>query len=295
MSRHLALAEKACAFLTQATDPFHAVAAGIQKLQAAGFVPYENNSLQKGGKYYYVVHHSTLVAFAVGGAYEPGKGGFHIIGGHTDSPNLRVKPRSRKQGSGYVQLGVECYGGGLWHTWFDRDLSISGKVLVRQDSGKLRHEFVQLEDPIARVSTLCIHLQSADERQAFKVNKEDHTSPILGMPNVELEEELTKQVQGDAWRENHEPRLLQRIAEKLGVRVNQIADFDLSLYDTQPACIGGINKEFLYSGRLDNLATVFCALEAIVEHTEDVSSDKDIKLIACFDHEEYVGGRWRGL
>jgi len=167
---------------------------------------------------------------------------------------------------------------------------------VRTDDNKIRNELVKLEDPVARVSTLCIHLQTADERQAFKVNKEDHTSPIVASshieesmtPNKELEESASKQVNGDKWQEGHEPLLLQRVADKLGISVNQIADFDLSLHDTQPAAIGGMNKEFLYSGRLDNLATVFCAVEALVQHSksENFSEDPDIALVVCFDHEE---------
>ena len=122
--RQLALAEKACSFLSASTDPFHAVKNSVAKLQAAGFESVANNmaSIQPGGKYYYTVHHSTLVAFTVGKDYQPGQGGFHIIGGHTDSPNLAVKPRSKKPAkNGCLQLGVSTYGGGLFHTWLDRD------------------------------------------------------------------------------------------------------------------------------------------------------------------------------
>lgn len=295
MSRkHLPLAEKACAFLSASTDPFHAVASTVAKLEAAGFSRiWAKNaaapSIQPGGKYYYTVHHSTLVAFTMGAKFQASQGGFHIIGGHTDSPNLRVKPRSKKGDKfNCFQLGVECYGGGLWHTWFDRDLSISGKVLVRTEEGKLQNKLVQLTEPVARVSTLCIHLQSAEERQAFKVNKEDHTSPIIATkpfePNAELEEGAEAQLKGDGWRDGHEPMLLQKIAEKLDTSVSNIADWDLSLYDTQGAVIGGMNQEFLYSGRLDNLATVFCATEALTTH--DLTDDTDIAMIVCFDHEE---------
>jgi len=116
-ARRLALAESACKFLSASTDPFHAVSNAVAKLEAAGFTRLPNagltsHGLKPGGKYYYTVHHSTLVAFAVGSKFESGKSGFHIIGGHTDSPNLKVKPRSKKPAkSGCIQLGVECYGG----------------------------------------------------------------------------------------------------------------------------------------------------------------------------------------
>ena len=122
-SKHLALAEKACAFLSASTDPFHAVANSIQRLESEGFSKLSASqplsaNIQPGGKYYYTVEHSTLVAFTIGSKYTPGHGGFHMIGGHTDSPNLKLKPRSKKSGSGCKLLAVECYGGGLWHTWF---------------------------------------------------------------------------------------------------------------------------------------------------------------------------------
>ena len=125
-SKHIPLAEEACKFLTASPDPFHAVAECVKKLEKAGFQALQNNSafagkIQAGGKYYYTVHQSTLVAFAVGQKFVPGNGGFHIIGGHTDSPNLKVKPRTLKPPkNGCILLGVSCYGGGLWHTWFDR-------------------------------------------------------------------------------------------------------------------------------------------------------------------------------
>jgi aspartyl aminopeptidase len=285
-SRHLPLAEKACSFLSASTDPYHAVKNAVLSLEAAGFRPaYSATTLVPGEKYFYTVHHSTLVAFTVGKQWN-GTGRFKILGGHTDSPILKVKPRSNVPSkNGVVQLGVECYGGGLWHTWFDRDLSISGKVLVRNASDRIETRLVQLKDPIARVSTLCIHLQSAEERAAFTVNKQDHTVPIVGMSNEELVESITKQL-NDPWQQGQEPLLLQRIASQLGVDVQQIADWDLNLYDSQAAAIGGLHQEFLYSARLDNLATCFCAIEALTEHSKNLEADADISMICLFDHEE---------
>eukprot|EP00934_Nitzschia_sp_Nitz4_P008169 Nitzschia sp. Nitz4//scaffold6_size259037//17841//19416//NITZ4_001041-RA/size259037-augustus-gene-0.314-mRNA-1//-1//CDS//3329556794//8159//frame0 len=306
-STHIPLATKAAEFLTAATDPFHAVHHSIQKLKQAGFQGLASSEpltgkLQPGGKYYYTVESSTLVAFTVGRHFAPNTPfGFHVIGGHTDSPNLKIKPRSKRGGSGCTQLGVECYGGGLWHTWFDRDLSVSGRVLLRTPTGSIQPRIVQLQDPIARVSSLCIHLQTADERKAFAVNKETHMAPIIATTEgttigstantrakAELEEGAQAQLDPmDAWREGHEPLLLQAIAEKLQVDTTDIIDFELSLYDTQPAALGGVGKEFLYSARLDNLATVFCGTEAICDHAQDMPADsQDVNIFVAFDHEE---------
>merc|ERR1711865_727175 len=261
--------------------------------------------------------------------------GFHVIGGHTDSPNLKVKPRSQRAASGCTMLGVECYGGGLGHTRFDRDLSVSGRVLVQRtpvpsksennEEGRrgktiYRHteqRLINLQDPIAQISTLCIHLQSAGERKGVGVNKEKHTSPIIATTasatkssnhhgvsgshsntnsQAILEQGATAQLNNSTWQDSQEPLLLQAIAHKLGLAVHEIVDFELNLYDTQPATLGGIQQEFVYSARLDNLATVFTGLEGLIDYTANDGSGADaavhfaesgdVAMAVFFDHEE---------
>ena len=128
------LARSAMDFLDRSPDPFHAAENACERLEGAGFVALDETDpwhgrLARGGRYFFTRNKSCLVAFTVGGGFEAGNG-FKIIGAHTDSPNLKVKPRSKRPGvaGGVAQLAVECYGGGLWHTWFDRDLSISGRA-----------------------------------------------------------------------------------------------------------------------------------------------------------------------
>lgn len=184
----------------------------------------------------------------------------------SDSPHLKVKPLSKRGGAGCVQIGVECYGGGLWHTWFDRDLGISGRVLVRKTSPetgkeKIEQHLIRIEKPVARISNLAIHLQTAEERGSFKVNKEEHLSPIIGTQSA-LESEASNQLNkigicDDPWNSKQEPELMKLIALELGIETEQIANFELGLFDCQSASIGGIKNEFLNSGRLDNLATCF--------------------------------------
>lgn len=175
-------------------------------------------------------------------------------------------------------------------------MSVSGRVLIRSESGGIQQRLVNLEDPIARISTLCIHLQSAEERKAFAVNKENHTAPIVATDSiqslanetakVELEQQASEHI-NNGWRDGHEPLLLQAIANKLNISVEQIIDFELNLYDTQAASLGGIAKEFLYSARLDNLASVFCGFESLCEHAnKNLPEDQDISLVVAFDHEE---------
>ena len=173
-------------FLDASPEPFHVVSTAESMLQAAGFKPLKEDSLwrktgaiKRGGKYYFTRNGSSMLAFVVGSKWNEDQSAFKIIGAHTDSPNLKLKPRSKRSGSGVIQLNVECYGGGLWHTWFDRDLSLAGRVILRQPDDTFAHRLVRINRPVLRVPNLCIHLRSADEREVFKVNKEDHMIPIL--------------------------------------------------------------------------------------------------------------------
>jgi aspartyl aminopeptidase len=298
-AEHLPLARKAMSYFDASSDPFHAVQTSIDLLSAAGFEALDDEcgEIKAGGKYYYTRNRSTLVAFAVGEKYD--NGGFKIIGGHTDSPNLRVKPRSKRTAAGCIQLGVECYGGGLWHTWFDRDLGISGRVLVRSvDNNRIVQRFVRIDRALLRISNLAIHLLTEDERKAFKYNKEDHLSPILAL---EAKKALTGSSDDsgksecekdgstkDGWSEYQEPALLQVLATELDVDVKDIVDFELSLFDVQKAALGGAFSEFVHSARLDNLASCFMAVQALVDHVQSnkIANDTDISMIVLYDHEE---------
>lgn len=289
MSEHMDLAQKAIKYFDSSPDPFHAVQTSIDRLSALGFTelkesePFQDN-IKPGGKYYFSRNKSTIVAFAIGSKYEPGNG-FKVIGGHTDSPNLKVKPHSKRSSSGCTQLAVECYGGGLWHTWFDRDLGISGRVFVRNADGRVEQKLVRINRPILRIPNLAIHLVAASEREAFKINKEDHLTPILA---TEAKKALTGEGDdSEGWKSHQEPLLLEMIANELDVKVDSICDFELNLFDVQTASLGGAYSEFIHSGRLDNLASCFLAVEGLAEHSEtELDNDEDISLIALFDHEE---------
>lgn len=323
LKQHIPLAQKAMSYFDASPDPFHAVQASIDILEAAGFTQLESdvsykNQLHQGGKYYFTKNKSTLVAFAVGQQFQPGNG-FKIIGGHTDSPNLKIKPRSKKSdkggsnGTGCIQLAVECYGGGLWNTWFDRDLGISGRVFVRGEDGKIEQKLIKIDRAVVRIPNLAIHLQTAKEREAFKLNKEDHLVPILSMAvqkaltgdggadadvdgngNASEKEEATKTKKSarsveDGWTEYQEPILLQMLAAELDMDTSNILDFELNLFDVQKASLGGAYSEFVHSARLDNLASCFMAVEGLVEYSSRegaLESDQDISLVALFDHEE---------
>lgn len=223
-----------------------------------------------------------------------------MIGAHTDSPCLRVKPVSKRTASGYMQVGVETYGGGIWHSWFDRDLSVAGRVMVREgegEEGNIVQKLVKVDKPILRIPHLAIHL---NRESKFDPNKETELLPIAGLAEAELNntaqpQQTSASSGGDyqplkAMTERHHPAFLSLVAEKAGVQVSQIVDFELVLYDTQKACLGGLNDEFIFSPRLDNLNMTFCAVKGLIDSVSSppstLDSDTSIRLVACFDHEE---------
>lgn len=184
------------------------------------------------------------------------------------------------------------------HTWFDRDLGLSGRVLTRTKNGTIEQRLVKIDRPVLHIPNLAIHLQSADERKAFAVNKEDHLVPVL---SLEVKKALLAKTEGDGsdekvedgWVEHQESLLLQLLAKELSVSTSDIVDFELNLFDIQKASLGGVYSEFIHSARLDNLASCFMAVQSLVDYATDdddsgaaLENDQDVSMIALFDHEE---------
>jgi len=269
-------------FLNASRDPFHAVNSVKNRLQVAGFIELKekecwDKAIHPGGKYWFTRNQSSIVAFSVGMQWNSGNG-FSIIGAHTDSPCMKVKQNSHVTSYGYNQVGVALYGGGLWFTWFDRDLSLSGRVIVSNENGGYESKLLYINRPILRVPSLAIHLdRSANEK--FEFNKETNLVPILETVSSVLE---TKSG------ETHNTALMNLISTTLSVDVSRIHSFELSLCDFQDAVIGGINNEFIFSGRLDNLMSSYCATISLIESSTEKSlqSEENVRLIALFDHEE---------
>ncbi|KAI5067876.1 hypothetical protein GOP47_0016221 [Adiantum capillus-veneris] len=273
------------AFLNESWTPFHATAEAKQLLLAAGFQLLREEDEWKlipGGRYFFTRNMSTIVAFAVGQKYQPGNG-FHVIAAHTDSPCPKLKPVSAISKSGFLNVGVQTYGGGLWHTWFDRDLSIAGRVLLKLTDGSLSHRLVKVMRPIMRIPTLAIHLDRSVNTDGFKPNLESHLVPILA---TQLKSGIAT---NDVPTKFHHPPLLQLLAEELQCTVEEIADLELNVCDTQPSCLGGAHEEFIFSGRLDNLASSYCALRALLDTSKDpgdLVDETSVRMVALFDNEE---------
>lgn len=294
-------------FINASPTPFHAVSLLKQKLDKAGFNCLQekepwSRTCKAGGKYYLTRNASTILAFAIGRKWKPGNP-VAMIGAHTDSPTLRVKPISKKQGDGFIQVGVETYGGGLWHTWFDRDLSMAGRAMVKDRNGRFVQKLVKVQRPILRIPTLAIHL---DRQETFAFNNETQLFPIAGLIAAELNRHgegddtakaETPREGGSSTRfsplkapdERHHPHVVEMIANEVKVAPSEIVDFEMVLYDTQKSCVGGLNEELLFSPRLDNLEMSFCSTVGLMNSVNSSSSlddEESIRLISLFDHEE---------
>ncbi|KAH0840038.1 peptidase M18 [Lanmaoa asiatica] len=287
-------AKRFLTFVNGSPTPFHAIQNAVARLEAAGFrkvreVDDWEKNVEPRGKYYFTRNQSSLLAFTIPPNWKPGAG-VSIVATHVDSPNLRVRPVSKKSNVGYLQVGVETYGSAIWHSWFDRDLSLAGRVIVTHQDGSVQSKLIKVDRPLLRIPTLAIHLDR-DANASFVFNQETEFIPIAGLVENQLNQKTKNSVNSFASsiQENHHPALLSILANELSVAPEEIYDFELHLYDTQPSVLGGISNEFIFSPRLDNLFSSFCAVEAMAGHAEDPSFldlEGNVNCIVLFNHEE---------
>ena len=266
---HSAASQSLIEFIQASPTPFHAAMSLAERLQAAGYQQLDEReewAIEEGGRYYVLRNQSSLIAFSLG---QPGAlhNGIRMIGAHTDSPCLRVKPQPELNQQGLWQLGVEVYGGALLAPWFDRDLSLAGRVTCRDDKGQLQNLLIDFERAIATVPSLAIHL-NRDVNKGFAVNAQTDLPPVLAHsiePNRDLRALLASELQSR--HPEHGPL--------------QVLDYELSFYDTQPPAVIGLNNDFIAGARLDNLLSCHAGLEALL-----ASDGTQASLLVCTDHEE---------
>ncbi|CAF0956070.1 unnamed protein product [Brachionus calyciflorus] len=283
-------------FLNRNPSPYHVVESARQMLQKAGFQELritEKWSTRNGGKYFVTKNDSTLMAFTIGGKYQFGNG-FAVVGAHTDSPALKLKLNSKKSKVGYLQVGVECYGGGIWHTWFDRDLTVAGRVLLKEND-KVIQRLVHIKRPILRIPNLAIHL-NRETNDKFSPNKETHLVPILA---TVVQEELLNKSRGITKKtpstdeipsqvDKHQSLLIDLLVDELNCNREDIIDVELILADCQPAVLGGLLEEFIFGGRLDNQVGAYCTIQGLIDSLENSNLDDDsiVRMGCIYDHEE---------
>ena len=289
--------------LKKSVSPYNFVEHAKQELKAANFTQiYESEAwnLEPGKKYFYTRNNSCVIAFNIGKKFSPEDGCFKIIGAHTDSPSLRIAPNSYNPSGELERYNVQTYGGGLWYTWLDRDLSIAGKIIYKNSEGKLCSKIIQCEDPIFFIPNCAPHLKSASERESLTINKENHLKPLIASLlvnelNGKKEDHKDKKL-GNTLRNILLNELNKNCEKNVIDSGDQIVDYDLCLYDTNTPRLVGINKEFLASGRLDNLGSSIPALYSMIDSSKEelLNEQTSINIIALFDNEEIGSMTYQG-
>ncbi|WZH46163.1 aminopeptidase I zinc metalloprotease-domain-containing protein [Fusarium acuminatum] len=275
-------------FLQENPTIFHTVDYFENKLKELGYEqlsPRDNweGKIKTGGKYWVTRNGSSLIAFKVGKAYKPGHG-VAMIGGHIDALTAKLKPVSTKPvKAGFIELGVAPYAGALNSTWWDRDLSIGGRVIVRdEETGKNITKLVKLDWPIARIPTLAPHFGVG---MLGNNNAETQAVPIIGLESSQRPSTGALGPVG-SFVNTQPPRLVELIAKELKIQsYGSIVNWELELYDSQPAQTGGMDREFIFAGRIDDKLCSWAALTALLASTDN-SDEGGIKLVALFDDEE---------
>ncbi len=257
------------AFLEKSPTPFHAVENLKAELAEAGFQELgERDSWKNVPATGYVIREGAILAFRKG--KNGPAGGFHLVGAHTDSPCLKVKPNAPAENHGFVKLGVEVYGGVLLSTWFDRDLSLAGRVSYADGSGKVATTLIDFKRPMAVLPNLAIHL-NREVNESRSINKQWELPPIIFQ-----------------WQREHKrgefdfEALLIDELKKQGVKAaDKVLAFELSFYDTQKPGLVGLHQEFLTSARIDNLLSTYVGMRALID-----SNPARTAVMVANDHEE---------
>ena len=260
-------------FVDASPSPFHAVRTAAALLEPAGFTEVdEADAFPSAPGRYYVVRGGSLVAWSTTERPADPVRSFRVVGAHTDSPNLRIKPHPDVARAGWQLLGVEVYGGPLLSSWLDRDLGLSGRVAVREADHTAGTRLLTVDEPVLRVAHLAIHLDRT-QNQALTLNPQQHLVPLWGLGETP----------GDfrAW-----------LGDRVGVATEDVLAWDVMTHDAQPSRVIGRDRDLIAAPRLDNLATCRAGVAALLRACEQDSPH--VPVLALFDHEEVGSVSERG-
>ncbi|MDE6008969.1 MAG: M18 family aminopeptidase [Muribaculaceae bacterium] len=277
--------EKLLGWLDASTCNFLAVETIKNELDAAGFTELRQEdawSVQPGARYYVIKNGSAIMAF-IAGKKQPGDGGFRIISAHSDSPCFKIKPNAEIYGDGgVVSLNVEKYGGGILYTWFDRPLSMSGRVMT--DSGDVLNpemKVFDLKKAVATIPHLAIHF-NREVNEGNKLSVQKDMKPVIGYFS---QEEIAETAKRGGF-------VKKIVADHLGIQPEEILEYEINLYPLEPAGVCGANGEYFQSARIDDLSMAFAGLEALLSAKDEEATDT--RVLAIFDNEETGSGTKQG-
>jgi aspartyl aminopeptidase len=258
-------------YIDASPSPWHAVNTIEQRLQGGGFqrlLEAEEWMLKPGGRYYVIRDDSSLIAFCMGRQPLP-QSGYKILGAHTDSPGLRVKPKPATLMDGIIRVGVEVYGGPILATFTDRDLSLAGRVSYKDSNGTIESQLVKIDQPLLRLPNLAIHMNRTVNDEGLKLNKQLELPLLLAMST---EQQLPTDY------------FIKLLRESGGIAEQDILSWELNVYDTQKGAFWGSEQEFYSNSQLDNLASCHAGLCALLD--SEVLNADITRVCAFFDHEE---------
>lgn len=258
------IAQQLMEYIRRSPTPFHAVDNACALLNEAGYQKQTfDDKTKQSGQFYFIHNESSLIAVSLNA---PLSQGFHLVGAHTDSPCLKVKPNATYEQNGFLQLGVEVYGGALLAPWFDRDLSLAGRITLSNHQGKRINRLLDFERPIGIIPSLAIHLNRG-VNDKNEINKQNHLPPIL-----DTCEEVT---------DLHSLLLEQLKVQYPQEQFDAVLAYELCLYDTQAPAMIGLSQNLLASARLDNLLSSYIALRALLNQKAKTNC-----IVVLSDHEE---------
>ena len=254
------------AFIEGSPSPFHAAAMASERLERIGFIEIEESTSwpPQPGRYF-LRRGGALVAWSTDDGADP-HAGFRIIGAHTDSPNLRLRPRPDHRSAGMAQLGVEIYGGVLLNSWLDRDLGLSGRVTLLGDGGQTENRLLHVNEPLLRVPQLAIHLDRSVTTDGLRLDPQRHLQPVWSSAQGEV------------------PLFNEWLAQQFEVLSSAIGAWDLMAHDLTPPTRIGVDGSMFASGRLDNLLSCHAGLVALENSCADGFTS--VPVLCLFDHEE---------
>jgi aspartyl aminopeptidase len=273
-------ARRLLAYCDASPSPYHACATAAAMLGDAGVTQLAEDAAWPGGPgRWFLVRGGSLVAWAVPADHQL-HDGFRIVGAHTDSPNLRVKPQPDLARAGARQLGVEAYGGVLLNSWLDRDLGLSGRVAIRDGAGATLR-LMRVDWPVCCIPQLAIHLDREVTQKGLVVDAQHHLSPIWGV----AEGATPAQAEFRAF-----------VAGEVGVDTDDVLSWDLMLHDLAAGALVGRDDELIGSARLDNLASCWAAVESLcdVARSPGIDAGGPVRVVCLFDHEEIGSTSDRG-
>ena len=252
-------------FVSASPSPFHAASEASRRLSEAGFTRvYEADEWPSSPGSHYLQRGGALVAWSTSGAHRP-SAGFRLIGAHTDSPNLRLRPRPDHQSAGMAQLGVEIYGGALLNSWLDRDLGLSGRISVRSKSNDTSTVLFRCDEPLLRVPQLAIHLDRSIMTEGLRLDPQRHLQPVWSSAPQSA------------------PEFRSWLSERTEVPVNEILSWDLMTHDLTPPAVLGVDESLFASARLDNLLSCHAGVTALLSSSLEAPY---VPVLCLFDHEE---------